>query len=95
MFFTDFQSWIEHRRTGFPTLPKGQGLHNDGVMPTRLKYPVNVQTLNRENYQKAVEQMGGDDNENKSLVEQIIKTMNNRFLNYISFSIDACNVVFV
>lgn len=65
LFFTDFQSWIEHRRTGFPTLPKGQGLHNDGVMPTRLKYPVNVQTLNRENYQKAVEQMGGDDMKTK------------------------------
>lgn len=61
LFFTDFQSWIEHRRTGFPTLPKGQALQNDGIMPTRLKYPVNVQTLNRENYREAVTHMGGDD----------------------------------
>ena len=61
LFFTDFQSWIEYRRTEFPTLPKGQGLQNDGVMPTRLKYPVNVQTLNRENYREAVANMGGDD----------------------------------
>lgn len=61
LFFTDFQSWIELRRTGFPVLPKGQGLQNDGIMPTRLKYPVNVQTLNRENYKEAVANMGGDD----------------------------------
>lgn len=61
LFFTDFQSWFEHRRTGYPTLPKGQGLQNDGIMPTRLKYPVNVQTLNRVNYNAAVTQMGGDD----------------------------------
>ncbi|MNK01724.1 Starch-binding associating with outer membrane [compost metagenome] len=61
LFFTDFQSWIEYRRTGFPILPKGNGLQNDGIMPTRLKYPVNVQTLNRTNYQQAVVNMGGDD----------------------------------
>lgn len=61
LFFTDFQSWIEYRRTGFPILPKGQGLQNDGIMPTRLKYPVNVQRVNRENYNIAVANMGGDD----------------------------------
>lgn len=61
LFFTDFQSWIEYRRTGFPVLPKGFGLQNDGVMPTRLKYPVNVQRVNRENYLTAVANMGGDD----------------------------------
>lgn len=61
LFFTDFQSWIEHRRTGFPVLPKGTGLQNDGIMPTRLKYPVNVQRVNRENYNIAVANMGGDD----------------------------------
>lgn len=65
LFFTDFQSWIEHRRTGFPVLPKGEGLQNDGIMPTRLKYPVNVQTLNRANYQEAVANMGGDDMKTK------------------------------
>ena len=61
LFFTDFQSWIEHRRTGFPILPKGFGLQNDGVMPTRLKYPVNVQRVNQQNYLAAVASMGGDD----------------------------------
>jgi hypothetical protein len=61
LFFTDFQSWIEYRRTGYPVLPVGQGLQNDGIMPTRLKYPVNVQRVNRENYSIAVANMGGDD----------------------------------
>ena len=65
LFFTDFQSWIEHRRTGYPTLPKGVGLQNDGIMPTRLKYPVNVQRVNRENYAIAVANMGSDDMKTK------------------------------
>lgn len=65
LFFTDFQSWIEHRRTGFPVLPRGTGLQNDGIMPTRLKYPVNVQRVNRENYAIAVANMGGDDMKTK------------------------------
>lgn len=61
LFFTDFQMWIEHRRTGYPTLPIGPGVQNNQQMPARLKYPVAVQTLNRVNYQSAVEAMGGDD----------------------------------
>lgn len=65
LFFTDFQSWIEHRRTGFPILPRGTGLQNDGIMPTRLKYPVNVQRVNRDNYAAAVASMGGDDMKTK------------------------------
>ena len=65
LFFTDFQSWIEHRRTGFPILPRGTGLQNDGIMPTRLKYPVNVQRVNRDNYAAAVANMGGDDMKTK------------------------------
>ena len=60
-FFTDFQAWFEHRRTGYPVLPKGPGLQNNGEMPARLKYPVLVQSLNRSNYEAAVAAMGGDD----------------------------------
>jgi len=61
LFFTDFQQWFEYRRTGFPILPKGEGLQNGGQMPSRLKYPVNVQSLNSANYKDAVANMGGDD----------------------------------
>lgn len=59
-FFTDFQSWFEYRRTEFPVLPVGPGLRNDGKMPSRLVYPINVQTLNRRSYEEAVAAMGGD-----------------------------------
>ena len=61
LLFTDFQQWFEYRRTGFPILPKGEGLQNGGLMPSRLKYPVNVQSLNGANYKEAVANMGGDD----------------------------------
>ena len=61
LFFTDFQQWYEYRRTGHPVLPKGSGLRNNGEMPSRLLYPVSVQSLNRANYTEAVAAMGGDD----------------------------------
>ncbi|KIC94194.1 SusD/RagB family nutrient-binding outer membrane lipoprotein [Flavihumibacter solisilvae] len=60
LFFTDFQSWYEHRRTGYPVLPVGPGVQNNGEMPARLQYPVSVQSLNRTNYDAAVSAMGGD-----------------------------------
>lgn len=59
-FFTDFQSWFEHRRTGYPLLPIGPGVQNNQTMPTRLVYPTLVQSLNRVNYDAAVAAIGGD-----------------------------------
>lgn len=61
LFMTDMQSWIEYRRTGYPVLPKGPGLMNDGVMPTRLFYPLSVQATNLQNYNKVVANQGADD----------------------------------
>jgi len=61
LFMTDMQSWIEYRRTGYPVLPKGPGLMNDGVMPTRLFYPLSVQATNLQNYNKVIETQGADD----------------------------------
>ncbi|WP_207426601.1 SusD/RagB family nutrient-binding outer membrane lipoprotein [Pedobacter sp. SYSU D00535] len=61
LFFNDYQQWFEYRRTGLPVLPKGAGLMNNGVMPVRFKYPTTVASLNRDNYLKAVQNMGGDD----------------------------------
>jgi hypothetical protein len=61
LFFTDFQQWHEYRRTGHPVLPVGEGVLNEGKMPSRLTYPINVQALNSANYQDAVNAMGGDD----------------------------------
>ncbi len=60
LFFTDFQQWFEYRRTKKPTLPIGPGVQNGGEMPSRLYYPVTVQSLNRSNYLEASARMGGD-----------------------------------
>lgn len=61
LFFVDYQQWFEHRRTGFPVLPVGAGMLNNGVMPARLQYPISVRVSNPDNYQEAVGWMGGDD----------------------------------
>jgi hypothetical protein len=64
LFFTDFQSWYEFRRTGHPVLPKGPGLLNNGEMPSRFRYPISVQALNTANYDAAVASLGGPDDIN-------------------------------
>jgi hypothetical protein len=70
LYFVDYQQWFEYRRTGLPRLPKGQDLQNGGVMPVRFKYPLVVQTNNGVNYRAAVQQMGGDDVNNKGWWER-------------------------
>lgn len=60
LFYTDLQQWFENRRTGLPSLPKGEGLLNNKEMPSRLCYPVYLQTTNRENYFNAVAAQGPD-----------------------------------
>ncbi len=61
LYFTDFQQWSEHRRTGYPVLPKTASMLNDGKMPTRLLYPSIQQIYNPENYRAAAARMGNDD----------------------------------
>ena len=61
LFFIDFQQWFEYNRTGYPDVPKGPGVDPSVHMPYRFKYPAILQRMNRENYLKAVESMGGDD----------------------------------
>ena len=61
LYFNDYQQWFEYRRTGFPVLPKAEGMLNDQRVPVRFRYPVNAQLNNPINYQEAVARMGGDD----------------------------------
>ncbi|NEU07237.1 SusD/RagB family nutrient-binding outer membrane lipoprotein [Flavihumibacter sp. R14] len=61
LYFTDYQQWFEYRRTGFPVLPKNDGMLNNKVVPVRFRYPTTTVTNNNENYQKAVASLGGDD----------------------------------
>lgn len=60
LFFQDLQQWAEYRRTGYPTLTIGSGAENNGILPTRLVYPLTLQSLNATNYQAQVAKMGGD-----------------------------------
>jgi hypothetical protein len=61
LFFCGFEAWYEYRRTGFPVLPIGPAVENDGVLPTRLRYPIIVQATNQQNYADQVKVMGADD----------------------------------
>lgn len=64
LYFVDYQAWFEYRRTGMPVLPINTGMAGK-QMPTRFKYPIAVRTNNPDNYQIAVQSMGGDLNTTK------------------------------
>lgn len=61
LFFVDQQAWYEYRRTEFPKLPDNGGRLNGGLMPSRFMYPPQSKLQNAENYNAAVQNMGGDD----------------------------------
>jgi len=61
LFFNDYQQWFEYRRTGLPALPVTEAMMNNKQVPVRFRYPSDVQIFDSENFQKAVEMMGGDD----------------------------------
>ncbi|WP_460540327.1 SusD/RagB family nutrient-binding outer membrane lipoprotein [Echinicola sediminis] len=61
LFFTDFQAWFELRRTGLPELPTTASMLNDQEMPSRLYYPIDEANSNFQNYQEAINRMGGDE----------------------------------
>jgi hypothetical protein len=60
LFFCGFEAWYEYRRTGFPVMPVGPAVENDGILPNRLEYPTIVQATNQENYANQAKTMGGD-----------------------------------
>ncbi|MFB9865389.1 SusD/RagB family nutrient-binding outer membrane lipoprotein [Rufibacter immobilis] len=60
LFYTDFQQWYEYRRTGHPILPVGQGHENGGKMPSRMIYPIVLQSTNKNNLDAAIANQGPD-----------------------------------
>lgn len=60
LFFVDQQAWYEYRRTELPKLPNNGGLLNNGLVPSRLMFPPQSKLQNAENYNAAVQNMGGD-----------------------------------
>jgi hypothetical protein len=65
--FTDYQSWFEKRRTGYPDFPLTEFMDNNGIIPSRLPYPPQVSFYNQENYNKTIQAMGGSDDINKKV----------------------------
>ncbi|EOZ91587.1 hypothetical protein A33Q_4655 [Indibacter alkaliphilus LW1] len=65
LFFTDYQAWFEKRRTGYPILPRGEGIPAENQFPVRITYPNYLQALNPENLEAAVARMGGDTQDTK------------------------------
>ncbi len=64
-FMTGMEAWYDLRRTGMPSdIVPGQDNVNGDVIPVRFLYPDQEQSLNAENYQKAVSDMGGADDIN-------------------------------
>lgn len=64
-FFVDYQSWFEKRRTGYPILPRGNGIPAENKFPSRVPYPTYLQSLNPENLAAAQSAMGGDNSDIK------------------------------
>ncbi|WP_010136490.1 SusD/RagB family nutrient-binding outer membrane lipoprotein [Ochrovirga pacifica] len=61
LFYTDFQGFIEFKRTGFPnTIAPGPDAFY-ATYPSRFEYPSKEQALNAENYNQAVSRIGEDE----------------------------------
>lgn len=58
------ESWADYRRTGYPMLKtNGPAAENKGVLPTRLRYPTTESFQNATNYNNAVNDwLGGENN---------------------------------
>jgi len=55
------EAWFNVRRTGIPNLKPGPDNLNDDRYPVRYLYPESEQATNRNNYEEAVDRIGGDD----------------------------------
>ena len=58
------ESWADYRRTGYPLLKtNGPAAENKGILPTRLRYPTTESFQNATNYNNAINDwLGGDNN---------------------------------
>lgn len=67
------EAWAEYRRTGYPELAPAMDNLSNGVITDnvrgmrRLRYPYTEFDYNRENYEAAVNMLGGTDNESVDL----------------------------
>ncbi len=64
MFWVGLESWADYRRTGYPVLrTNGPSAMNNGILPTRMRYPSTEAFQNAEHYTNAVNGwLNGDNN---------------------------------
>ncbi|WP_299059815.1 SusD/RagB family nutrient-binding outer membrane lipoprotein [uncultured Polaribacter sp.] len=55
-----YEGWVEFRRTGFPSLKNISASLNNGLIPVRMPYPAEAETLNQENYKVAESATNGN-----------------------------------
>ncbi|WP_026302484.1 SusD/RagB family nutrient-binding outer membrane lipoprotein [Psychroflexus tropicus] len=60
LFMIGHEAWFNVRRTGIPELTPGPDNFNNDRYPVRYLYPESEQAVNKENYETAVERIGGD-----------------------------------
>lgn len=60
LFPMEHEGWVEHRRTGYPRILVGvENSQLNGKMPRRMPWPGEEQLINKEQYQIALERIGG------------------------------------
>ena len=62
-FLVGIESWCDYRRTGYPEMPSKALADNNGILPTRLRYPSDEEFRNQNHYLEAVNGwLGGTNN---------------------------------
>jgi hypothetical protein len=56
---SDFEAYLNWRRTGVPVFSVGAGTGNNGVIPMRFKYPDSHRSSNEKNWKDAVQKQFG------------------------------------
>ncbi len=70
LFNNGHEAWFNVRRTGMPYLKPGPDNFNEDRYPVRYLYPESEQATNAENYQTAVNRIGGDNINSKGWWEK-------------------------
>lgn len=60
LYFVGMESWNDYRRTSLPVMPQGNALDNNEILPTRLRYPAILQSINAKNWKESADKLGGD-----------------------------------
>ncbi|MDF2192252.1 SusD/RagB family nutrient-binding outer membrane lipoprotein [Paraflavitalea sp. CAU 1676] len=60
-YLNSWEAWNDWRRTGFPKLTAAQDAVDPRGIPLRIGYPTTESSLNKTNYDKAVTDLGGKD----------------------------------